>query len=69
MEKADKNISPHGEYSFQAKMMVAGHHVFKVFDTLDEAKIWKNLQRTDSSPDLDGKHIFETQANKRTARN
>ena len=45
MEKADKNIYQYGKYSFQVKMMVAGHQVSKVFDTLDEARTWRDLQR------------------------
>ena len=68
MEKADKNIYQYGEYSFQVKMMVAGHQVSKVFDTLDEARTWRDLQRAGSSLDMDEKRIFEARANKRAAR-
>ncbi len=68
MERVDKNIYQYGEYSFQVKMMIAGHQVSKVFDTLDEARTWRDLQRAGSSLDLDEKRIFEARANKREAR-
>lgn len=68
MVKVDKNIYQYGEYSFQVKMMVAGHQVSKVFDYLDEARTWRDLQRAGSSLDLDEKRIFEARANKREAR-
>lgn len=68
MVKVDKNIYQYGEYSFQVKMMVAGHQVSKVFDYLDEARTWRDLQRAGSSLDLDEKRIFEARATKRAAR-
>ncbi len=68
MERVDKNIYQYGEFSFQVKMMVAGHQVSKVFDTPDEARTWRDLQRAGSSLDLDEKRIFEARANKRAAR-
>lgn len=68
MEKADKNIYQYGKYSFQVKMMVAGHQVSKVFDTLDEARTWRDIQRAGSALDLDEKRIFEARATKREAR-
>lgn len=68
MGKVDKNIYQYGEYSFQVKMMVAGHKVSKVFDTLDEARTWRDLQRAGSSLDVDEKRIFEARVNKREAR-
>lgn len=68
MVKVDKNIYQYGDYSFQVKMMVAGHQVSKVFDYLDEARTWRDLQRAGSSLDLDEKRIFEARANKREAR-
>jgi integrase len=68
MKKVDKNIYKYGEFSFQVKMMVAGHQVSRVFDFLDEARTWRDLQRAGSSLDLDEKRIFEARANKREAR-
>jgi integrase len=68
MERVDKNIYRYGDYSYQVKMMVAGHKVSKVFDTLDEARTWRDLQRAGSSLDLDEKRIFEARATKREAR-
>ena len=68
MKKVDKNIYQYGEYSFQVKMMVAGQQVSKVFDHLNEAQTWRDLQRAGSSLDLDEKRIFEARANKREAR-
>lgn len=68
MIKVDKNIYQYGEFSFQVKMMVAGHQVSQVFDYLDEARTWRDLQRAGSSLDLDEKRIFEARANKREAR-
>ncbi len=68
MKKVDKNIYQYGKFSFQVKMMVAGHQVSRVFDFLDEARTWRDLQRAGSSLDLDEKRIFEARANKREAR-
>jgi len=68
MVKVDKNIYQYGEYSFQVKMMVAGHKVSKVFDFLYEAQTWRDLQHAGSSLDVDEKRIFESRANKRAAR-
>lgn len=68
MTRVDKNIYQYGEYSFQVKMMVAGHQVSQVFDFLDEARTWRDLQRASSSLDVDEKRIYEARANKRAAR-
>lgn len=68
MNRVDKNIYQYGEYSYQVKMMVAGHQASKVFDTLDEARTWRDLQRASSSLDLNEKRIFEARALKREAR-
>lgn len=68
MKKVDKNIYQYGEFSFQVKMMIAGHQVSRVFDFLSEARTWRDLQRAGSSLDLDEKRIFEARANKREAR-
>ena len=68
MSKVDKNIYQYGKYSFQVKMMVAGHQVSKVFDFIEEAKTWRDLQRVGSSLDVDEKRIFEARVNKREAR-
>jgi integrase len=67
MKKIDKNIYQYGKYSFQVKMMVASHQVSKVFDTLNEARTWRYLQRAASSLDVDEKRIFEARVNKRAA--
>ncbi len=68
MIKVDKNIYQYGGYSFQVKMMVAGHKVSQVFDFIDEARTWRDLQRAGSSLDIDEKRIFEARANKRESR-
>lgn len=68
MKKVDKNIYQYGKYSFQVKMMVAGHRVSQVFDFIEEARTWRDLQRASSSLDIDEKRIFEARANKREAR-
>lgn len=68
MTRVDKNIYQYGEFSFQVKMMAAGHQISQVFDFLDEARTWRDLQRAGSSLDLDEKRIFEARANKREAR-
>ena len=68
MTKVDKNIYQYGEYSFQVKKMVGGHQVSQVFDFLDEARTWRDLQRAGSSLDVDEKRIYEARANKRAAR-
>lgn len=68
MKKVDKNIYQYGPYSFQVKMMVAGQQASQVFDFLDEAKTWRDLQRAGSALDIDEKRIFEARAKKRESR-
>lgn len=65
IEKVEKNIYKRGECSFQVKMTRAKHSVSKVFDTLNEALIWRDLQLAAVSLDVDEKRIFQSRANKR----
>ncbi len=64
-KKVDKNVYACGDYSFQVKMTRGGNAVSKVFDTLDEALIWRDLQLASVSLDVDEKRIFQARANKR----
>ena len=65
--KVDKNIYQRGEYSFQVKMMRGNCSTSKVFDTLGEAQIWRDLQLAATALDVDEKRIFQARANKRDA--
>lgn len=67
MKQVDKNIYQYGDYSFQVKMMVAGNKASKVFDTLPEARTWRDLQRAGAALDHDEARIFEARVKKREA--
>lgn len=65
--KVDKNIYKRGECSFQVKMMRGNFRTSKVFDSLGEAQIWRDLQLAATALDVDEKRIFQSRANKRDA--
>lgn len=67
MKKVDKGIYERGEFSFQVKMMHQGIKISETFDTLKDARLWRDLQLSASSLDVDSKRIFESRAHKREA--
>lgn len=66
--QVDKNIYQRGEFSFQVKMMVGGHKLDKTFDTLSEAKTYRDLERGRAALDHTEGQIYEARARKREVR-
>lgn len=66
--QVDKNIYQRGEYSFQVKMMVGGHKLDKTFDTLSEARTYRDLERGKAALDHTEGMIYEARAKKREVR-
>lgn len=63
----DKNIYRRGKYSFQVKMMVGGHKISQVCDTLEEARAFRDSKRAASSLDPDFKRVLESRVKKSVA--
>ncbi|MFA6121582.1 MAG: site-specific integrase [Sideroxydans sp.] len=69
MKKVEKNIYQIGKYSFQVKMMVAGQKISKVWDTLDEARTFRDSHSVSASLDVHESAIFVSRNKKRAAKN
>lgn len=63
----DKNIYRRGKHSFQVKMMVGGHKISQVCDTLEEARAFRDSKRAASSLDPDFKRVLESRVRKSEA--
>ena len=68
MKKDEKNIYQRGEYSFQVKMMLAGSSVNEQFDTLPEARAFRDLKSVCRTIDPDAKKIFASRDKKADVR-
>lgn len=60
----EKNIEQTGEDSFRVRMMSAGHKINKTFDTIDEAKVYRDLVKANSALDVHESQIFEARVKK-----
>ncbi len=56
----EKGIYQRGPYSFQVKLMVDGHLVSGTFDTLEEARAFRNSRRAALALDPDAKRVLES---------
>ncbi|MBZ0092107.1 MAG: site-specific integrase [Sulfuricellaceae bacterium] len=66
MEKqVEKNIYKRGPYSFQVKMQVSGHSIIETFDTLDEARAFRDMKRVSKALDPDFKRVLEARVKKK----
>lgn len=63
----DKNIYRRGKYSYQVKMMVGGHKISQVCDTLEEARAFRDSKKAASSLDPDFKRVLESRVRKSEA--
>lgn len=61
----EKGIYKRGEMSFQVKMMVGGLKLSETFDTLEEARAWRDSKRASKSLDPDFKKVVAAQVKKR----
>lgn len=67
-QRVDKGIYKRGEYSYQVKMMVGGHSIAETFDTLEEARTWRDSKRLAKSLDPDFKKVLESRVKKSEVR-
>ena len=65
--RVEKNIYKRGEYSYQVKMMFGGHVVAETFDTLHEARAFRDSKKAASALDLDFKRVLESRIKKTEA--
>lgn len=63
----DKNIYRRGKCSYQVKMMVGGHKISQVCDTLEEARAFRDSKRVANSLDPDYKRVLESRVKKSEA--
>lgn len=66
MEKqVEKNIYQRGPYSFQVKMKMSGHSIIETFDSLSEARSFRDLKRVAKALDPDFKRVLESRVKKK----
>jgi integrase len=63
----DKGIYQRGPYSYQVKMMVASHKISETFDTLEEARAFRDQKRVAKALDPDFKRVLEARVKKSEA--
>jgi len=63
----DKGIYQRGAYSYQVKMMVAGHRISETFDTLEEARAFRDSKRVSRALDPDFKRVLGARVKKAEA--
>jgi len=68
MKQVEKNIYQRGECSFQVKMMLAGHSVNHNFDTLPEARAFRDQKSFVRTIDPDAEKIFASRVKKADVR-
>lgn len=60
MKRVDKGIYERGPASYQVKMMVSGYTVTATFDTLAEARAFRDSKRASVALDPDAKRVLES---------
>lgn len=60
MKRIEKGIYERGPCSFQVKMMIDGFNLSGTFDTLVEARAFRDLKRADVALDPDAKRVLES---------
>jgi integrase len=68
IEQVEKNIYQRGLYSFQVKMMVAGHKISETFDDLVSAREFRDRKRLEATTDPHLKETYQTRISKSVAR-
>lgn len=62
MPRIDKGIYKRGPYSFQVKMMVNGYLLSGTFDTIDEARAFRDAKRASLALDPDAQRVLASRA-------
>lgn len=65
--RIDRNIYRRGEYSFQVKLMVGGNTIAETFNTLQEARAFRDAKRAAVVLDPDYRKILENRVRKTEA--
>jgi integrase len=65
--RAEKNIYKRGDYSYQVKMMIGGNTICETFDTLPEARAFRDSKKAASVLDPDFKRVLESRIKKTEA--
>jgi len=58
----ERGIYQRGPFSFQVKLMVDGHRIVGTFDSLEEARAFRDAKRAALTLDPDAKRLLETRA-------
>lgn len=66
-DRVEKGIYKRGEYSFQVKMMVSGHRITETFDTLNEARAFRDSKSVAKALDPDYKRVLSSRVKKQEA--
>lgn len=66
-KRVEKGIYKRGDYSYQVKMMIAGNSISETFDTLDEARAYRDMKRAGKAIDPDYGKVVSALAKKRDA--
>lgn len=67
-KKIEKGIVQEGKYSFRVRLMVAGNRLDKTFDTLDEARAFRDLHKASAALDVHEAAVLEARGKKRAAK-
>ena len=62
--RVERGITQRGEWSFRVKIMRGGNLIDKTFDTLDEARVFRNLTLANAALDANEQATFEARAKK-----
>lgn len=67
-QKIEKNITQIGAHSFRVQMQIGGLRVSKVFDTLDEARTYRDSHNVSAALDVHETAIFRSRIKKRESK-
>ncbi|MDP2785035.1 MAG: site-specific integrase [Sulfurimicrobium sp.] len=66
-KKIDKGITQRGDFSFQVRMMAGGHRITETFDTLNEARAFRDSKSVAKALDPDFKKVIASRVKKQEA--
>lgn len=65
-KRIEKGIYKEGEYSFRVRMMIAGHKLDKTFDSLPEARVFRDSHKLSMALDVHEHAIIESRIKKQS---
>lgn len=68
LKKIEKNITQIGPHSYRVRIMVAGNLASKVWDTIQEARIWRDQHLASAALDVHESTIIESRIKKSSSR-